>query len=414
MNKVTTFTFLLLVFAIQSFSQGGFNTFITYLKSIPEDHRMAVVDSFMIAAEPYGFPYITGDSANFIYRGNATSVKIVGDMTDWASGLYYLAKVSGTDFFYRSKIFEMTARVEYQYILNEINWTVDPLNPSPAGCPNSVLTMPEYTPPWEINIYPGVPQGTSIDGSITSTYMGQSYMYKIYLPPGYNSDLQGGYPVVYFQDGFDYLNMGFADRVLDNIIDSNLCSPVIGVFVKPNNRNEEYAGSLREEYQLFFAEELVPFIDGEYNTIRQARARAVIGDSYGGNISALICYNYADVFGNCGMHSGAIFPNNYEAFYLIAGGEVKSIRWASIWGTYEGLWEINRMLKDSLIYDEYDVLWNELPEGHNWTFWKANIDNMLSYFFPAGFMGTDNRIKLELMDVRIYPNPFSDHITFQY
>lgn len=406
---------LAVIISLPTFSQG-FSGFIAYLNSLPLEDRPAAVDSFMIAVEPYGFPYITGDSANFIFRGEANSVKIAGDFNGWDPGFYFLAKVAGTDFYFRSKTFEMNARLDYKYVINDASWILDPLNPNTCAGgfgPNSELAMPGYIQPWEIELYAGINQGNVVTDQIASTHTNSTFQLKIYLPYGYNENLPGGYPVVYFQDGYEYISLGYADNVLNNLIDSNLCSPVIAVFVKPNNRNEEYAGSLREEYPLFFADELVPHIDGNYNTIENPRGRAVLGDSFGGNISALIAYHHAELFGNCGLHSGAFWPNNFEAFHLITQGEVKPIRWVSIWGTYEGLWEDMRVFRDFLIENNCDLHWQELPEGHSWGLWRATIDEMVPYFFPPEFMGTGAIPSEERNMIRIYPNPASDHVTVE-
>jgi enterochelin esterase family protein len=405
---------LLSILPMITANSQSFQSFIAYLDSLPEEERMTAVDSFMTAAAPDGFPYITGDTANFIYRGNVTSAMVAGDFNGWNPNSTLMTGVAGTDFHYFSKDFEANARLDYKYVVNGSNWILDPLNPNTCSGgfgPNSELAMPGYVQPWEIGSYTGTPQGTVMTDQISSSHTGSTFQLKIYLPVDYDENLPGGYPVVYFQDGYEYISLGYADNVLDNLIDSSLCSPVIGVFVRPNNRNEEYAYDLREEYQQFFAHELLPYIDGKYNTIDQARARAVIGDSFGGNISALIAYNHADLFGNCGLHSGAFWPNDYEAYLLITQGEVKPIRWVSIWGTYEGLWENMRNFRDFLIDNDYDLTWQELPEGHSWGLWRATIDEMVPYFFPPGFMGTEENPFIKENILHIYPNPARDHIT---
>jgi len=412
--KIKTCIVSLLITLITPVQSQSFQSFINYLNSIPEDERMAAVDSFMTAAAPYGFPYIAGDTASFIYRGNVTSAMVAGDINGWNPNSTLMTGVAGTDFHYFSKDFEANARLDYKYVVNGSNWILDPLNPNTCSGgfgPNSELAMPGYVQPWEIRPYPGTPQGTVMTDQISSSHTGSTFQLKIYLPVDYDENLPGGYPALYFQDGYEYISLGYADNVLDNLIDSSLCSPVIGVFVRPNDRNEEYAYDLREEYQQFFAYELLPYIDGKYNTIPQARARALIGDSFGGNISALIAYNHADLFGNCGLHSGAFWPNDYEAYLLITQGEVKPIRWVSIWGTYEGLWENMRNFRDFLIDNDYDLTWRELPEGHSWGLWRATIDEMVPYFFPPDFMGTVEMPYGNEDIFQIYPNPAGDHIT---
>ena len=188
--------------------------------------------------------------------------------------------------------------------------------------------MPEYIQPWEINYDPNIPHGTVIESSIYSSIVNRTYELKIYLPSEYSSTSLD-YPTIYFQDGFSYTDWGSTINVLDNIIAASKIEPVIAIFVKPNDRNVEYAFGLRNEYRLFFVNELVPYIDNLYRTITSPEKRLVLGDSYGGNISTLISYNHPDVFGNCGIQSAALHPNNYEAYNLVVNGEVRNIRFSS-------------------------------------------------------------------------------------
>lgn len=395
----------------------SFDAFIAYLNSLPEGQRMAVVDSFMIATAPYGFPYITTDTARFIYRGPSSTLQVAGDFNGWNPASAFLQKVSGTDFFYVSRKFEMNARLDYKFVLDGSNWILDPLNPGTCSGgygPNSELAMPGYVQPWEIETYPGTMMGTVVTDQIFSNYVNKTFQLKVYLPAEYDPQLSIRYPVVYFQDGYEYISLGYADKVLDNLIDSAVCCPLIGVFVRPNNRNEEYAGNLREEYQSFFAGELVPYIDEKYLTLNQTSARAVIGDSYGGNISALISYHYPELFGKCGLHSAAFQPNGYEAYNLITQGEVKPIQWVSVWGTYEGLWQNMRDFRDFLQGHGYNLLWQELPEGHSWGLWRATIDVMLPFFFPPAFLDTGENLQPSGNIIKAFPNPAKQELNLTF
>ena len=82
--------------------------------------------------------------------------------------------------------------------------------------------------------------------------MERDYSVIIYLPPGYDSLSASAYPTVYFQDGGDYIALGSALNVIDNIVDSSKIEKVIAVFVSPTNRNEEYAGAKRHQFADFF------------------------------------------------------------------------------------------------------------------------------------------------------------------
>ncbi len=216
----------------------------------------------------------------------------------------------------------------------------------------------------------------------------------------------------------EYLTLGKAANVLNNLLDSAKIQSVISIFVKPNNRNEEYAGSLRNQYRLFFVDELVPFIDANYKTKANPLERLVIGDSYGGNISALISYNHPDVFALCGLHSAAFQPNNYEAYNLIINGPVEEIKWCLVWGTYESLYTNLRSFRDYLITGGYEMDWLERPEGHSWGLWRASIDRMLEYFYPGYSTALISEKSVEPNDLMLnqnYPNPFNPvtNINFQ-
>ena len=402
-------------------AQSQFQEFITHVNSLGDPlAKQAAVDSFMTYARTIGIPFIEDSTANFIYLGNPSTVTVAGDFNGWSTTAWPMTRLTQTNFWYRSENFEMDARLDYQFVLNGSSWILDPENPHtcPSGFgPNSELSMPLYVQPWEINYNPNIAHGTVFTKTIFSTNVGTNYQLNIYLPPGYDSLASTTYPTVYFQDGSDYISLGKANNVIDNLLDSLKIQPVIGVFVKPNNRDLEYAGSLRNQYRLFFVNELVPYIDANYKTKLDPKERLVMGLSYGGNISALISYNHPEVFGLCGLHSAQFSPYNYEAYFLIVNGPVKDIKWSSIWGTYDGLYAIMRLFRDFLIGASYELDWLERPEGHSWGLWRATIDRMLEYFFPAdpnNVNDGENNIINGFVLYQNYPNPFNPTTKINY
>jgi hypothetical protein len=235
------FTILFMSGAINFAFAQSFSLFIDYVNSLPENERTEAVDSFMTIITPLGIPYINEDTANFIYRGNANSVNVPGDFNGWDPSTFPMTNVTGTNFWYLPQIFEMNARLDYKFVLNGSNWILDPLNPNQVSGgfgPNSELAMPEYIQPWEIEYIPGNAHGTIETDAISSTNTGSTFQLQIYLPYNYNPERINPYPVAYFQDGQEYIDLGSADNVLDNLIFENDIDTLIGVFVKPNNRNE--------------------------------------------------------------------------------------------------------------------------------------------------------------------------------
>lgn len=407
-NKIL---FLLIVISFKSFPQSGFQNFLSRVNSIVDSaSKSVVIDSFLTYARTEGIPFIEGDTANFIYRGNAAIVTVAGDFNGWNTTSTPMIRLYKTNFFYYSRNFESNARLDYKFVLNGGTWILDPENPNKVAGgfgPNSELAMPEYVQPWEIKYQSHINHGSWVPKSIYSTNTSSSFQINVYLP--FNYDTLKSYPTVCFQDGSEYIGLGSATNVIDNLVDSGKIEEVIAVFVTPNNRNEEYAGGKSNQYRLFFVNELVPYIDSSFSTIKDPQKRLVLGDSFGGNISALISYNHPEIFGNCGLHSGAFWPNDYEAYNLIVNGPVKNVRFCSVWGTYESLFSNMRNFRDNLLSKGYQQKWLELPEGHSWGLWRANIDFLLTYFFPKAT--TDIKevtvIPDQIMLYQNYPNPFN-------
>ena len=411
---------ILLFFAnITLYSQTQFQQFINRVNSVSDlNSKAAIVDSFMTFARNSGIPFIEGNTANFIYRGTANTVSIAGDMTDWDATSAKCTKLSGTNFFYYARSFELNARIDYKIVLNGTNWILDPENPKtcPGGYgPNSELAMPLFIQPWEIRVNTNAAQFTTVTKVFHSNLINRNYTINILLPPGYNTTNES-YPVVYFKDGSDYLNLCSAKNILTNLLDSNKIAKIIAVFVTPTNRNDEYAGSNRYLYAETFVNEIVPFIDANYRTINNKYERLVLGDSFGGNISALIAYKYPEVFANCGLQSAAFWPNDYEVYKMIAEGEKEDIKFYSIWGTYESLFTNLRIFTDSLNSKGYINSINELPQGHSWGLWRSTLDEIMVYFFPASTVNVENENTFELCYQleQNYPNPFNPETTISF
>ncbi len=391
------------------------NQFLDHISGLPGSaERDAAVDSFW--AQLPSVPWTTGDTAHFLYRGAASSLALAGDFNGWNPSGTPLSQASGTSLWYRSMVFESDARLDYKLVRNGSEWILDPANPAtvPGGFgPNSELSMPGYVQPWEIQAIPGVPAGSIGTASLPSTETGRTYSLQIYTPPGYDPERSTGYPVAYFQDGHEYVGLASAGRVLDNLIDSGLIEPLIGVFVRPTDRNNEYAGGLRFSYARFFAEELVPWVDAQYNTSANYLHRAVIGPSFGGNISAIITLEHPEVFGLCGLHSGAFWPNSFDTYNRwLASTPDSQLKVAAIWGSYEGSLPANmHQFTDALEEDNTEHIASERHEGHSWGLWRSTLDEFLIFFFPPGAFPPSGLNALSKQDTLICrPNPASHQI----
>lgn len=130
--------------------------------------------------------------------------------------------------------------------------------------------------------------------------------FNIYTPPDYTtSDTR--YPVIYWlhggAKGGEAVGVGHA-VILHKAILQKKIQPMIMVF--PNGgRGSFYDDSLDETImaETAFIKELIPFIDKNYRTIAERRARAIEGFSMGGFGALKLAFKYPQLF--CSVVSGA-------------------------------------------------------------------------------------------------------------
>ena len=376
-----------MVFFTTIFGQSNFDQFIKKVKLVESNiDKEKIINNFLLEAKDSGIPLIENEIVHFIYCGKANKVNLASDINSWNDSSIVFNKIAGTDFFYYSMELNKKARIDYKLIIDNEKWILDPENPNTVkggfGA-NSELAMPEYIQPKEIIYNKQIPHGKIINKKINSKITDKKYNISIYLPPNYSEMKMTKYPTIYFQDGAEYIKLGSTVNVLDNLIHKKMIQQTIAVFVTPTNRNVEYAFEDREKYAQFFATELVPYIEENFRTSFKPEERVIIGDSYGANISALICYYYPKVFGNCGLHSAEFQPNSFEVINLYKNSENIDVNFYAVWGTYEKL--INEMMDEFLAIandKKYTIEYKKYPEGHSWGLWRATTDEMLKYFIP--------------------------------
>jgi len=305
---------LILILSTTNLQSQTFSDFLSRINTTPENERTALVDSLMNAVPT--FPYLEQDTlAHFIYRGNASSATVPGDANDWNTSASPLTKIAGTNFWYRTDVFENDARLDYKFFVNG-NWILDPRNPNTCTGgygPNSELRMPAYQMPPEIAFYPSISHGSLKDTTFFSVNLGNTRSIRVYLPPGYDTSAVR-YPMMLFHDGLEYVSLAQANNVLDFMIHHQRIEPTIGVFIPPINRTSEYAGNLQTKFTKFIIEEIIPWVDTRFRTIPVPEKRAVLGASYGGNISLWLGLNHPDIFGNVAAQSSYIQGSIFSGF----------------------------------------------------------------------------------------------------
>lgn len=401
---------------------AGFSDFLQQLHSLPETQRQAVVDSFLQTAGP--LPLIEADTvAWFLYRGSAATVAIAGDANGWDPGASTMTRVSGTTLFYLRRVYEADARLDYKFVINNSSWILDPKNPHLCyggyGA-NSELRMPACPAAPECTPDPAAAAGRLEMGSITSVILRNTRPLRVYLPAGYDPARPRGYPVVLFHDGLEYLSLGAAKPVLDNLIAGRRIDPVIALFVPPvsaGQRIEEYSGATAANLERFIIEEVMAQVDSAWNTSKDPAQRAMLGPSLAALISAQIAFHHPESFGLAGLYSPAMWPNDRAVLRELLAASTPFSRCYIDVGSYEpSLLGDAVQLYDHLRSAGVPVKFREWHEGHSWGSWRAHLDEALEFFFPPASgierLGSQEPELFTLYPA--YPNPSNAGMTLEF
>ena len=387
MSFIVSFLFIAVRVAASQPAQT-FDGLIQRIAAEDPSKRPAIVDSFMIAQTPKGFPVTTDSMAYFVYRGKVDStIEVTGDYTQWSPNGDSMRNVSATDLYYFGRKFEPDARIDYKFI-NDGNWILDPLNlhiVNGGFGQNSELAMPSFLQPASIRYNPAIPHGTLSTFTLISSYTGGSRAVTVYLPPHYDSSSLR-YPSLYVHDGPDYLSLASMANVIDNLIDAKQIRPMIGVFIPSGaDRAGEYRLGKITQFTNMMIKELVPYIDSVYRTDASAFQRGTMGASDGGHIALYLAVNYPETFGLVGGQSSTIT----DLFRIpVQTGPKISVKFYLDVGTYDissksfRLLPLNREFRDLLMRKGYAIRYAEYHEGHSWGNWRAHTGDILKTLYP--------------------------------
>ena len=321
-------------------------------------------------------PLVEGEDVTFIYRGDAGRVEVVGDFTGWAPAGLVLKDVPGTNNLKLIRLkFPASARLEYKLVADG-EWLLDPLNPNRndngVGGQNSYFHGPAY----RSSAYASGAAPTAGRLEPLALPGGDARRVQVYLPPGYARGA-ARYPVLYMQDGSNFVGLGRAAETAERMITEGKVEPFIIVFVDPVDRTKEYWAS--DRFADWMARTLVPFVDGRYRTRATRDGRALAGASLGGVISVWTALRHPAVFSRVAGHSTAFQIDEERLLASLsrlgaAARRRHPLRFYLDAGRYEPpIYETTRRANLILRARGYPVTYREAPVGHNYTAWRDRL-----------------------------------------
>lgn len=234
----------------------------------------------------------------------------------------------------------------------------------------------------------------------------------VYLPPGYEQERKKRYPVLYLHDGQNIFDGATSfipgmewrvDETAQALIASGEIRPliIVGVYNAGKERVHEYTptkdarakqGGKADLYGRMLVEELKPFIDSQYRTMRKGSETGLGGSSLGGLVSLYLGLKYPQVFGKLAVVSPSVWWDNRMLVRDVQALQKRPrLRiWMDI-GTKEGDTPANatkdtRALRDALVAkgwkENSDLKYFE-AEGaeHNEKAWAERTGMMLKFLF---------------------------------
>ncbi len=222
----------------------------------------------------------------------------------------------------------------------------------------------------------------------------------VYTPAEYETNAKKRYPVLYLQHGMGedetgWSTQGFMQHIMDNLIASDSCVPMIVVMesgdveapFRPRlgkNINEERALYGASFYDVIL-KDLIPMIDGTFRTKTDRKHRAMAGLSWGGCQTFNTTLPNLDKFSYIGGFSGAIFGLDvktcHNGVFSDADAFNKKVNYLFLGcGTDEnmGTQSLVASLRDLGVNVDF---YESEGTGHEWLTWRRCLREFLPHLF---------------------------------
>ncbi|TGV03544.1 alpha/beta hydrolase [Flavivirga rizhaonensis] len=251
--------------------------------------------------------------------------------------------------------------------------------------------------------------------SHTSKILKGDRNFAIYLPPDYETS-QRDYPVLYLlhgagDDQTGWVQFGEVLHITDKAIKEGKATPMIIVMPDAKTKRLGYFNDARGDwnYEDYFFEELMPYVETTYRIKREKRYRAVAGLSMGGGGSFMYALHHPELFSSAcplSAYTGPLtvdevkkmakqyynleisdadaekYYSTHSALPLIESmtkKQVESVKWYIDCGDDDFLYEGNSLvhiaLRKKKVHHEFRIR----NGGHTWTYWRESLPEVLEF-----------------------------------
>ncbi len=257
------------------------------------------------------------------------------------------------------------------------------------------------------------------DLKMKSEILNSERKFAIYLPPDYDSSSRS-YPVLYLlhgagDDQTGWVQFGEVLRITDKAIRAGKATPMIIVMPDANTGQRGYYNDIdgNWNYEDFFFDELMPYVEGKYRIKKEKRYRAISGLSMGGGGSFMYALHRPELFSSAAPLSAYVGPltiedltrrlgndskanfteseiqdyfekhNAVELVRKMSKDKVSSVRWFIDCGDDDFLFEGNSLVHIAMKKKEIPHEYRVRNGAHNWTYWRESLPEVLEFVSQA-------------------------------
>ena len=254
--------------------------------------------------------------------------------------------------------------------------------------------------------------------SMTSKILKMDRKYAIYLPADYETSGRS-YPVLYLlhgsgDDQSGWVQFGEVKLIADKAIQEGKCTAMIIVMPDGNTGQRGYFNSPKGDwnYEDFFFQEFMPYIEKTYRGRAEKRYRAISGLSMGGGGTFMYALHHPELFSSacplsasCGPISmeeaSARWDKQYpgiskdertkyfsrhsvlELVNAMPDDQKKAVRWYIDCGDDDFLFEGNSLVHIAMRKKEIPHEFRIRDGGHTWTYWREALPTVLDFVSQA-------------------------------
>lgn len=206
--------------------------------------------------------------------------------------------------------------------------------------------------------------------------------FLIYLPPCYKSTTDFHFPVLYLLHGQTYTDDQWVrlgvPTIADRLIHEGRITPFIIVFPDDHYWNVPAGAGFGDR----FINDLIPYVDENYDTFAVRSRRSLGGLSRGGGWVIDLGFTHPELFGALGLHSPAIKAENGPYLERMIKSVSENQR-PQIWldlGDADSEMESTLALEDKLTQNNYILEFHLYAGDHTEKYWSAHVEEYLLWY----------------------------------